>query len=96
MRKLRPRVINAVAKLNEMLFGEHTYRNFVNFVGKGINYLDGGGYKTQFQFSVKKKKNLNEMYCLALLSNVLDVLYALLHLTGRKKSTGKVSSKCTF
>ena len=85
MRKLRPRVINAVAKLNEMLFGEHTYRNFVNFVGKGINYLDCGGYKTQFQ-----------LYCLALLSNVLDVLYALLHLTGRKKSTGKVSSKCTF
>ena len=39
-----------------MLFGEHIYRNFVNFVGKGINYLDCGWYKTQFQFSVKKKQ----------------------------------------
>ena len=55
MRKLRHRGINEVAKVNEMLFGEHIYWNFVNFVRKGINYLDCVGYKTRFQFSVKKR-----------------------------------------
>ena len=55
----------------------------INFVGKGIVYLDCWRNKPQFQLSLLKKRN--EVFYLDVLSNILDVSYALFHLIKKKK-----------
>ena len=56
MSKLRHRGINEVTKVNEKLLCEHIYWNFVNFVVKGINYLDCG-QKNSISILLKRKQN---------------------------------------
>ena len=63
-----------------MLFVERIYQYLVKFLGKGVNYLDCEQNKSRFQFCLKK----NKISMLDLLSNVLGVLRALLHLIKKK------------
>ena len=71
-----------------MLFGDCLYPYLVNFVGKGIVCIDCWGKKTWFQFYVLKK-----MYgYLDVLSIVLGVLHALLHLIKQKSMRNVLST----
>ena len=68
-----------------MISWECIYLHSINFVEKGIVYLDCWRKKPQFQFSLIESRN--EVFDLDLLSNILDVSYAVFHLVKKKTTT---------
>ena len=55
------------------------YLYLAKFLGKGMVYLDCGGKNLISTLSSKKKKTKTKLVCYLDLSNVLGVLYTLLH-----------------